>query len=109
MVYDDESLKKKCELRGHDHVIETLAFLTCAPPSKSSKDSGTKITSKERRRKDENRDYLASGSRDRTVKLWSIKSASCLMSFEAHENWVRGVLIHPNGRFIISCGDDRSI
>jgi len=109
MVYDAESRKKICELRGHDHVVETLAFLTCAPPSKSSKDSGTKITSEERRRKDEIRDYLASGSRDRTVKLWSVKAASCLMSFEAHENWVRGVLIHPNGRFIISCGDDRSI
>ena len=55
-------------------------------------------------------DYLASGSRDRTVRLWSIASGgSCLMIFRAHKNWVRGVLVHPSGNHILSCGDDRSI
>jgi len=31
------------------------------------------------------------------------------MTFRAHENWVRGVLVHPSGNHILSCGDDRSI
>lgn len=26
-----------------------------------------------------------------------------------HDNWVRGVLVHPGGRFIVSCADDKTI
>ncbi|CAM9899594.1 unnamed protein product [Choristocarpus tenellus] len=26
-----------------------------------------------------------------------------------HDNWVRNVLFHPSGAFILSCSDDRSI
>lgn len=26
-----------------------------------------------------------------------------------HDNWVRGVLFHPGGRFIVSCADDKTI
>jgi platelet-activating factor acetylhydrolase IB subunit alpha len=53
--------------------------------------------------------YLASGSRDRTVKLWDPLKSICLMTFTAHENWVRSVLIHPTGKYIISCSDDKTI
>lgn len=31
------------------------------------------------------------------------------MTFRAHENWVRSVLVHPSGNYILSCGDDRTI
>lgn len=26
-----------------------------------------------------------------------------------HDNWVRGVLFHPGGRFIVSCADDKTL
>ena len=108
-VYDaNDKRTKVCELRGHDHVVEALSFLCSsllpqkgsAAPSKSSSAASTNSTW----------DYLASGSRDRTVRLWTVANGgSCLMTFRAHENWVRGVLVHPSGNHIISCGDDRSI
>jgi WD40 repeat protein len=53
--------------------------------------------------------YLASGSRDRTVKLWDSINAICLMTFNCHENWVRQVIFHPSYKYIISCSDDKSI
>jgi len=31
------------------------------------------------------------------------------MTLRGHENWVRTVLFHPCGRYLISCGDDKSI
>lgn len=31
------------------------------------------------------------------------------MTFTAHENWVRCVLFHPSGKYLISCSDDKSI
>ncbi|RYH32193.1 hypothetical protein EON65_01060 [archaeon] len=53
--------------------------------------------------------YLVSGSRDRTVKLWDPLKSVCLMTFTVHDSWVRGVLIHPSGKYVISCSDDKSI
>ena len=99
-----EKREKVCELRGHDHVVEALSF-ACAsllPQKGASKPPPAGTT--------DVRDYLASGSRDRTVRLWTVAGGgSCLMTFRAHENWVRGVLVHPSGNFVVSCGDDRSI
>ena len=33
----------------------------------------------------------------------------CLAVYTTHENWVRGVLLHSSGKYIISCSDDKSI
>lgn len=92
---------KLCELRGHEHVVETVSFL-CEEPF-------PKNVSRDKKHLDTCRDYLASGGRDRTVRLWSIASASCLAVFTAHENWVKGVVLHPSGNYVVSCGDDRTI
>jgi len=98
-VYDN--LKTNSfELRGHEHVIESLAFVTEEPLK-----SGTR----ESKHMEAVRDYLASASRDRTVRLWKISEASCIGVFKAHENWVQSVLIHPSGNYLISCSDDKSI
>lgn len=53
--------------------------------------------------------YLASGGRDRTVRLWDPLRGQCLMTFTAHENWVRGVVFHPSFKFLITCSDDKTI
>ena len=96
-VYDQK--QKMVELRGHEHVVESVSFVTEEPLKKAVSSKHTDIV----------RDYLVSGSRDRTVRLWKISEASCVATFTAHENWVRGVVLHPSGNFIISCSDDKSI
>lgn len=53
--------------------------------------------------------YLASGSRDRSVKLWDPLKGVCLMTFSAHENWVRCVVFYPSCKYILSCSDDKTI
>ena len=53
--------------------------------------------------------YLASGSRDGTIKLWDALNGVCLMTYTSHENWVRSVLLHPSGKYLISTSDDKSI
>ena len=98
----DNTKSELCELRGHEHVIESLSFVVEQSFSKDRAGSTSK-------HKETVRDYLASGGRDRTVRLWSISTASCLAVFSAHENWVKAVVIHPSGNYIISGGDDRTI
>lgn len=98
-VYDNTKAKVG-ELRGHEHVVESLSFVIEEAFPKNNRENKHNETV---------RDYLASGSRDRSVRLWKISSGECLAVFNSHENWVRSVLIHPNGKYIISCGDDRSM
>jgi platelet-activating factor acetylhydrolase IB subunit alpha len=99
-VYDSKTKTMAVELRGHEHVIETLAFVT---------EEALKTATRETKHTETIRDYLASGSRDRTVRLWKVSEASCIAVFKTHENWVQAVMIHPNGNYIISASDDKSI
>lgn len=54
-------------------------------------------------------EYLVSGSRDKTIKLWNVGSGQCIATFNEHDNWVRSVCFHPSGHYIISASEDRSI
>jgi len=100
----DGDRKKICELRGHEHVVESLAFMTMAAGAQNSNMGAT-----QQKRILEMADYLVSGSRDRSVRMWNAMSGELLKVFKFHENWVRSVILHPSGNFIFSAGDDRSI
>lgn len=113
----DGDRRRIAELRGHDHVVEGLAFATRPTPAAEASRGGgggggttakkSKTTAEEV--KETTKDYLASCGRDRTVRLWSVSAGSCLAKFENHENWVRSVLVHPSGNYVLSAGDDRSV
>lgn len=36
-------------------------------------------------------------------------SQAVLVSQVGHDNWVRGVLFHPGGKFIVTCADDKTL
>lgn len=55
------------------------------------------------------RDFLASGSRDKSIKIWEAKSGRCLLSLVGHDNWVTDLCFHPNGKFLLSVSDDKSM
>jgi len=114
--------KKISQLNGHEHVIESIAFITAPTPASSaeSSESGGKDTLSSLARKkiggtanqnnEESRiNYLVSGGRDRSIRLWNVLTSQCISVFKNHENWVRTVLLHPSGKFVISAGDDRTI
>uniref|UniRef100_A0A3Q2Z7G7 Lissencephaly-1 homolog n=1 Tax=Hippocampus comes TaxID=109280 RepID=A0A3Q2Z7G7_HIPCM len=73
---------------------------------------------------------IASCSNDQTVRVWAVLSKECKAELREHEhaystpappphydasllvghdNWVRGVLVHPGGGFILSCADDKTL
>lgn len=55
------------------------------------------------------RDYLASGSRDKTIKVWEVKNSRCVITLVGHDNWVTDLCFHPSGRYLLSVSDDKSL
>jgi WD40 repeat protein len=52
---------------------------------------------------------LASGSHDKTVKLWDLRTGSLLRTLSGHQEPVLSVAISPNGQTIASGGVDSTV
>ena len=48
--------------------------------------------------------WLASGCRDKTVRLWDVSTGRCLYAFQAYAWWVMGVSLSADGRWLASTG-----
>ena len=53
--------------------------------------------------------YIVSGSGDKTIKIWDIKTGECLNTLEGHSYWVNSVTISPDGKYIVSGSRDKTI
>ena len=52
---------------------------------------------------------LASGSTDKTVKLWDVATRTNIATFEGHTGWVSSVAFSPNGSLLASGANDRTV
>jgi len=53
--------------------------------------------------------FIASGSYDRTIKIWNPVNGELLRTLTGHEDIVTSVSISPNGKLIASGSEDDTI
>ncbi|KAH8692072.1 nuclear distribution protein nudF 1 [Talaromyces proteolyticus] len=94
----------KLTMVGHDHVIECCAIAPATTYQYLAQMAGLKKNSTTRNAVE----FMATGSRDKTIKVWDARG-TCLMTLVGHDNWVRAILFHPGGKYLLSVSDDRTL
>ncbi|KAH9207651.1 WD40-repeat-containing domain protein [Leptodontidium sp. 2 PMI_412] len=96
--------ENKLTMFGHENFIDCCIF---APPSSYQylaslaglqKPPPTSSTS----------EFMTTGSRDKTIKLWD-KRGICFKTLVGHDNWVRALVFHPGGKYLLSVADDKAL
>ena len=100
----ETSPEPKLTLLGHDHFIECCALAPAAsyqylapiaqlpkPPPLSS-----------------SAEFMATGGRDMTIRLWDSRG-TCIKVLAGHDNWVRAIVFHPGGKYLMSVSDDKTL
>jgi len=53
-------------------------------------------------------EFVATGSRDKTIKIWDGRG-TLIKTFVGHDNWIKSIVFHPAGKYLLSCSDDKTI
>nr|XP_031864168.1 nuclear distribution protein PAC1 [Kwoniella shandongensis]KAA5531240.1 nuclear distribution protein PAC1 [Kwoniella shandongensis] len=108
-VWDFSTGETKMELRGHEHVIECAVFAPIAAYGAIRELAGLGAATAGDARAKTPGAFVATGSRDKTIKLWDAQSGQCLRTFVGHDNWIRALVFHPTGKYLLSASDDKTL
>ena len=103
-LWDAGSGEVKATFLGHEHVIECVALAPPAAYSHLASLAGLKKAPPA----SSSGEFAATGSRDKTIKLWDSRG-NLLKTLVGHDNWVRGLVFHPGGKYLLSASDDKTI
>ncbi|KAJ6016026.1 hypothetical protein N7540_010617 [Penicillium herquei] len=103
-LWDVSSGETKATFLGHDHYIECVAFA----PSTSYPHLATLAGQKKPPPASSSAEFVASGGRDKTIRLWDARG-NLIKTLVGHDNWVRGLVFHPGGKYLLSVADDKTL
>lgn len=103
-IWDTTSGESKVTLIGHEHVIECCVF---APPT-SYGNLASIAGLKKPPPSTSSAEFVATGSRDKCIRIWDTRG-NIIMTLKGHDNWVRGLVFHPGGKYLISVSDDKTL
>lgn len=103
-LWDASSGDAKVTFVGHEHVIECCTF---APPP-SYPHLAALAGLKKPPSSSSSAEFVATGGRDKLIKLWDCRG-TLIKTLVGHDNWVRALVFHPGGKYLLSCSDDKTI
>ena len=103
-LWDATTGDVKATFLGHEHVIECCVF---APPT-TYEHLATLAGLKKAPFPSSSGEFLATGSRDKSIKIWDSRG-TLIKTLIGHDNWVRGLVFHPGGKYLLSVSDDKTI
>lgn len=53
--------------------------------------------------------YIASGSEDRTVRLWDLKGNPVSKPFQGHEDYINSIAFSPDSCYIVTASSDKTV
>ncbi|EFP87362.1 protein with putative role during mitosis [Puccinia graminis f. sp. tritici] len=109
-IWDLTTGESKIEFRGHEHVVEIALFSPPASNAAIREMAGIPSpTNQDSKIKEPDPVFVATGSRDKTIRIWDCNSGQCIKTLVGHDNWIRALVFHPNGRHLLSSSDDKTI
>ncbi|KAG2019972.1 miller-Dieker lissencephaly protein [Coprinopsis cinerea AmutBmut pab1-1] len=103
-LWDPLTGEPKSELRGHENDVEAVAFAPISAYAAIRELAGIPNDRTKRHGL-----FLASGARDKTVKLWDTQTGQMIRNLAGHDNWVRALAFHPSGKYLLSSSDDKTV
>ncbi|GFZ45270.1 Lissencephaly-1 homolog [Saitozyma sp. JCM 24511] len=104
-VWDFASGETKAELRGHEHVVECAVFAPVVAYASVRELAGLQAAGGAKAPGA----FVATGSRDKAIRIWDAQSGQCLRTLVGHDNWIRALVFHPSGKYLLSASDDKTI
>lgn len=103
-LWDASSGEPKATMVGHENVVECCVF---APPA-SYAHLATIAGLKKPPPASSSAEFVATGSRDKSIRIWDSRG-TLIKTLMGHDNWVRGLVFHPGGKYLLSVSDDKTL
>jgi len=94
-IWDLSTFKLVTTLEGHTDIITSLVVSSVENTTDLSDNIG--------------KQYIISGSYDKTIKIWDFSTFKLVETLEGHTNWINSVAVSKDNKYIISGSSDDTI